>query len=142
MHGAELLGFAVNNKIALVAQLLDVLAEDARAQRMKGADGGRRRFRRRRRPARRRRGMSLTDALPHFARGLVGESHRQDVARRHALLDQMRDARSDDARLARARPGQNQDRAFGGFDGLPLLRIERGKGGHGRIADCGLRIAD
>ena len=37
---AELVGFAVNNKIALVAQALDVLAEDARAQGMEGADGG------------------------------------------------------------------------------------------------------
>ena len=54
----------------------------------------------------------LPDALLHFARGLVGERHRQDVAGRHALFDQMRDADGDDARLARARARQDQDRAL------------------------------
>ena len=71
------------------------------------------------------------DALLHFARRLVGERHRQDVARSHAFFDEMRDARRDDARLARARPRQNQDRAVGGLGGLALRRIKRGKDGHG-----------
>ena len=37
--GAELLGLVVDDEVALVAELLDVLAQDAHAERMEGADG-------------------------------------------------------------------------------------------------------
>ena len=37
--GAELFGFVVDDEVALVAETLDVLAEDSHAERMEGADG-------------------------------------------------------------------------------------------------------
>ena len=37
---------------------------------------------------------------------------------------QVRDAERDDARLAGAGPGQDQQRPLEGFNGLPLLGIE------------------
>ena len=43
------------------------------------------------------------------------------------LFDHVRDAEGDDARLARARAGQDQHRAANGFDGLALLRVETGQ---------------
>ena len=86
-------------------------------------------------PAARGRRGGAADALLHFARRLVGESHRQNVAGSHAFFDQMRDARGDDARLARARPRQNQDRPFGGLNGLALRWIECGEDGHGKNAN-------
>ena len=65
------------------------------------------------------------DALAHFRGGFVGESHRQDGFRHDAhVLDQIGDAVGDDARLAAARSGEDQHRAFGSFDGLALLRVE------------------
>ncbi len=107
---AELLRFVVDDEIAFVAQFLDVLAQNADAERMEGADG---------RAVRlcasesgfRRSGSSLRDALLHFARGLVGERDAEDVSRRNAALDHVRDAEGDDARLARARARQDQHRA-------------------------------
>ena len=62
--------------------------------------------------------------LPHLAGRLVREADRDDPLRRYALLEQMDDTGGDDARLARPRAGENQQRAFGGFDGLALTRIE------------------
>ena len=49
----------------------------------------------------------------------------------------MRDAESDDARLACARARENQNRTGDGFDGEALLRIERGQIRHGaRKINC------
>jgi hypothetical protein len=64
------------------------------------------------------------DALLHFARGLVGKGDGEDISGRNALGDEVRDAKRDDAGLAGARPGQDQDRAVQCFDGLALLGIE------------------
>ena len=65
------------------------------------------------------------NALAHFGGGFVGEGHRQNGFRHHSLvLDQVGDAVGDDARFAAARAGEDQHRAFGGFDGLALLRVE------------------
>jgi hypothetical protein len=69
--------------------------------------------------------QQFVDALLHFAGGLVREGHAEDVARGDAALDHVRDAKSDDAGLARARAGQDEHRAFDGFHGLALLRVER-----------------
>src|SRR5262249_21387993 len=64
-------------------------------------------------------------ALTHLSGGLVGEGHGQNGFRHHAfLLDQIRDAVSDDACLAAPRAGEDQHRPVGGFNGLTLLRIE------------------
>src|SRR5581483_8729296 len=121
LDGGKLLGFAVNNKIALEAEFLDVLAEYAHAQGMEGADGGAARF------AIRAGGAAadqLADTLLHLARGLVGESDGEDVVWSDAFLDEARDAGSDDAGFAGAGAGEDQDGAFGGFDGLALRRVE------------------
>ena len=67
----------------------------------------------------------LFDALPHLGGGLVGEGHRQDGLGHHALvLDQVGDAVGDDARFPAAGAGQDQNRAFGSFDGFALLRVQ------------------
>ena len=72
-------------------------------------------------------------ALDHLGGGLVGEGHGQDGFRHHAqMLDQMGDAVGDDARLAAARAGQDEHRAFGGFDSFTLLRVELGEERQGR----------
>ena len=64
-------------------------------------------------------------ALPHLLGGFVGEGDREDVPRRHAFFgDQVGDAMSDDARLAGAGAGENQQRAFGCLDGFALLFVE------------------
>ena len=66
------------------------------------------------------------DPLLHLARGLVGECHREDPIGRHAVpIDQVRDARGEHARLARARPGQHQDRSVDVLHRLMLGRVER-----------------
>jgi len=64
------------------------------------------------------------NALLHFAGGLVGEGDGEDVSGRDALGNQVGDAKRDDAGLAGARPGQDQQRPLEGFDGLALLGIE------------------
>jgi len=53
------------------------------------------------------------NALAHLAGGLVGEGDGQNGVRRDALLlDKPGDAAGDDARLARAGPGENQQWAL------------------------------
>ena len=122
-HGRELLGFVVDDEVALVAEGLDVGAQDADAQGMERAQGralGRFPVALPGLQVR----QQLVDALLHLARGLVREGDGQDVLRRDALVDEVRDAVGDDARLAGARPGQDQNRAVKGLSGLALLRIQ------------------
>ena len=52
-------------------------------------------------------GQESVDAALHFARGFVGEGDRQDLAGPNAGVDQVGDARGDDARLAAARAGDD-----------------------------------
>ena len=52
------------------------------------------------------------DARAHFLRGLVGERDRQDFVRLGvAVADEVRDAAGDDARLAGAGAGEDQQRS-------------------------------
>jgi hypothetical protein len=69
----------------------------------------------------------VTDALLHFARGFVGERDGENIVRAHALLDQVSDAKSNHARLARACAGKDQHRTFGGLNSRTLRRVERGQ---------------
>jgi len=63
---------------------------------------------------------------PHLAGRLVGEGHREHVARVDALdAEEPRDPVSDDARLAAAGAGQHQHRALDRLHRLPLHGIER-----------------
>src|SRR5579862_4781860 len=79
------------------------------------------------------------DALAHFRSGLVGERHRQNGLRHYPLvLDQIGDAKRDDARLPAAGAGEDQHGSFSSFDGFALLRIElvekRQNGSGSRVA--------
>jgi hypothetical protein len=65
------------------------------------------------------------DAFLHFAGGFVGERDGENVVGRNAALNHVRDAKSDDARFAGARAGEDEDGTFDGLGGLPLLRVKR-----------------
>ena len=98
------------------AHRFDVAAQHAHAKRMEGRDDG---------LGDAQSADQFFDALAHFRGSLVGEGHRQDGFRHHALvLDQIGDAVGDDAGLAAARAGEDQHRAFSGFDGFALLRVQ------------------
>jgi hypothetical protein len=123
LHGGELFRLVVDDEVALVAEMFDVRAQNADTQRVECADG-----RALGRFAVALPGFQireqLVDALLHFARGLVRERDSQNVLRRDALGDEVRDAVGDDACLARARARQDQNRAVDGFSGLTLLRVQ------------------
>ncbi len=65
-------------------------------------------------------------AFSHLARGLVREGDRQDAVGPHPVLDQLRDAKGDDASLAGARAGQDQERAGERLDRFVLGAVEAG----------------
>ena len=75
--------------------------------------------------------------LAHFVRGLVGESHREDVLWAHPLRDEERHAHGDDTRLARAGAGEDEHRPLGRANGFLLLgvEIEESEGGHGAVGE-------
>ncbi len=77
-------------------------------------------------------GTQRLDALPHFAGGLVGEGDGQDVATaRTPCSQQPGDAAGDDARLAAAGPGEDEQRTLEMGDGFGLGGSEIGEqGGH------------
>src|SRR5699024_10400942 len=57
--------------------------------------------------------------------GLVGEGHSENMAAaRLAGGKDMGDAGGQDARFARARAGQDEQRAFGGFHGFALFGVQ------------------
>ena len=124
-NGGELFALVVDDKGSLIPELVDVLPQNADAKRMESADRGPIFF-----PSVRRNGASrgpgneFGHSFLHFARGLVREGHGHDVPGRDALPDQMGDAMSDDARLARAGAGQHKRRPFCREDSLALLRIQ------------------
>jgi len=63
------------------------------------------------RPAR----NELRNPLFHLTRRFVRERHRQNVSRLNPARDHVRNAKRDDARLARARARENQDRPANRF---------------------------
>ena len=125
---SQLLRLVVNHKIPFVTQLLDMVTQNPDAKRMKGAN---------RRTAWECGARSAEcgvlcqardqpgHALVHFARGLVGERHTEDVFGREAFPDQVGDAAGDDTGLARARAGEDQNRPVESFHGQALLRVQR-----------------
>ena len=65
------------------------------------------------------------DARPHLLRRLVGEGDREDfVGLRVAVADEVGDAAGDDARLARPRAGEDEQRAVQVQDRLALFGVE------------------
>ena len=122
LYRAQLLGFVVDDEIWFVAELLDVQAQNAHAERVKGAergDGLQRRSPRLRFSA----AIRLCDPFPHFPSCFVGKRHRQDTAGFDAPFDQVCDAESNDSRLAGPGAGQDEHRASHGLNRLSLLRV-------------------
>jgi hypothetical protein len=118
-----------------------VLAQQRRAEGMKGLHGdaaGNVRVEQRGQP------------LGHLCRRLVGEGDGQHRFRRgQPAGDQVGDAHGEGARLARARPGDDHQRAVGAGDGGALVVVEGGEEGRelrganceGRGANCEGRVA-
>ena len=123
-YGRQLLGFVIDDEIALVTQFFDVLAENPDAQGVKGANrwpavggtdaGGDTLFDR----------QEFADAFLHFAGRFIGESHAQDVLGQDAASHHVSDAIGDHPRLAGARASQNQQGTLNGLHGLALLRVQ------------------
>jgi hypothetical protein len=68
---------------------------------------------------------NLLDALGHFCCSLIGESDGENgIWGDAALVDEIRDAMRDDARLARARASENQHGTVYCFNACPLLGIQ------------------
>ena len=106
------------------ARVARVGAQDARAQRVEGAE---------RDGARELGADAAGEPLAHLAGRLVGERDRQDLAGvGDALLDQVRGALGHHARLAGARAGDHEQRAVGAQHGLALLGVERLEARRGR----------
>ena len=124
LHDALLVVLVVDGegaREALVAdfQRFDVAAQNAHAERVESGD---------QRLGQRRVAQQPVDALGHLAGGLVGEGDGQNRVGRDAFfLDQPGDAAGDDAGLARAGAGQDEQRALGGFDGGALFGIQIGE---------------
>ena len=104
----------VDREVARVArEHLDLAPQEPRAGRVEGRDPTAGRV------------DEARHARAHLARRLVRERDRQDAARRHAALeDQPRDAPGDHARLARARAGQDRERAVAVQHGPALGRVQ------------------
>ena len=109
-----------NAEARLQAQRRAVFAQQAHAQRVKGADDDLACLLAR----------QLAGALAHLGGGLVGEGDGRNAAGRHACLHQPRNLVGDDARLARTGPGQHQARAAQMVHGILLGEVQA-IGGHG-----------
>ena len=108
------IGRVVDREIARVAETLRLIAEDAGTDRMErahpqvagilGTDEG-------------------ADTLFHFSGSLVGKSERQDIMRRNALVEQVRNLIREHAGLARPCTRDDELRSFGIGDRLALRLI-------------------
>src|SRR5205807_1649821 len=68
------------------------------------------------------------DATAHLPGRLVGEGHRQDLRRTGPPGgDQVGDAMGEDAGLAAAGAGEDEQRTVGRLDGAPLRLVETGE---------------
>src|SRR5262249_4504186 len=90
----------VNRKIAVDAQALGMDAQEPSTHAVKRADPH---------PAI---GYEGFDALPHFTGGFVGKRDGENMVWLDAVLQKIRDSPGDDARLAAARAGQNEQGSF------------------------------
>ena len=105
----------------LIADLqhLDIAAQDAHAERVKGGDQG---------LGERGVAQQLIHALGHLAGGLVGEGDGQDrVGRDVLLLDEPGNAVRNHAGLARSGARQDEQRPLGGLNRGALFGIEMGE---------------
>ena len=116
LHQAQLVVGIEDREVGLEADQLGVAPEQARAQRVEGAE------------------PEALDAVPeqqrdaqdHLARRLVGEGDREDLIRpRPAGHEHVGKARGEHAGLAGAGAREHQERPVACLDRRPLLRIER-----------------
>ena len=114
-------------EVLLQAHRFAVFAQQANAQRVKGADQHLARVA----------PHQLLGALAHFGRGLVGEGDGGDAVGRQPGLDQPADLVRDHARLARARAGEHQTGAAEVVHGVLLGLVETGAGGGGHGGGIG-----
>ena len=123
---ADLVVVVVDGEVAPVAEDVGVLAQDAHAQGVEGADGelfgaG---------------ADEPFEALLHLGGGLVGEGDGADAAGPYVLyLHEVGDTVGEDAGLAAARARDDEERATGGDYGFALLRVQA-------FEDCGVRSAE
>ena len=124
LEEADLIVLVENGEVGFQAHQFGVAAQDFYADRMEGAEPG-----------------HALDDLPdhradasfHFARGLVGEGDRKNLARaRPPGGEDVGDACGQHTRFAGAGAGEHQHRPFQGLDRQPLLRIETGQIGRRR----------
>ena len=90
------------------------------------------------------RAEQLLHALAHLSGGLVREGDGQDaLGRDPAGTDQVGDPVGQDARLAAARPRQDQQRTLRGLDGSALLGVQPLQYGRcRRLLHAGAHLAD
>ena len=120
LHQRHLVAVVVDREAAGDADRLAVDAEDARADSVEGPE----------RDAAGDAAEQPLDALAQLSRRLVREGDGHDPGGRYVLLaDQIGDAVGDDAGLAAARPGEDQQRAVNVGYSLELRRVES-------IEDC------
>jgi len=121
----------VDGEIAGKSDGLRFAAQQPRAKGMKGRDPNVER-------AAAARAQEFADSFLHHAGGLVGERDGKNRAGWHALLDQMRDAIGDHARLARACAREDEQRSFGCKHGFALAFVQSGdqRNSLGRIAQA------
>ena len=105
---ADPIGLIVNGEVAFQADPIGVGAQQADAEAVEGAEPDALA------------GHESLDALAHFLGRLVGEGDGQDLIRPDPLLDEVSDAPRDDARLAAAGPGQDEQRTIGVQHGFAL----------------------
>src|SRR5580765_875367 len=115
LHEPDLVRLVVDGEVRAVAEPLGLAAEAPAAGGMEGEDpeplSG---------PA-----EETLQAFPHLPGRLVREGDGEDLARlRTHRVDQVCDAVGEDARFARARAGDDQQRPFRGQNGLPLSGIQ------------------
>ena len=72
-------------------------------------------------------------ALAHLFCGLVGESNSENGMRCYAFFDQIEDAMRDDARLAGAGSGDNEQWSFRRGHGSLLFGVQMRHGGNSNI---------
>ena len=111
----HLVGLVVDREVAAVAETLGLAPEDPPAGGVEGEDPDRARDR----------AEQIFETLAHLPGRLVGEGDREDLVRLHAAgVDQVRDAVGEHARLAGARAGDDEERAFGRENRLALRGVQ------------------
>ena len=119
-HEREPVVLVVDHERPGIPEVVDLGPEHARARGVEGGD-------QRGTPAAGPAGEDRRHALRHLAGGLVRERDGQDLPRVHAAGHQVRDPLRDDAGLAAARAGQDEQGPVHVEDRLPLDRIEPGE---------------